>query len=112
MPRRQSAISEPRSRMWQPVSATRRRSAANATCTPRCLTSYLDGNLVLEIKSAVERQLRDELSGLKPEEAAVLAMLRNRLSREASAHSSHDDLPGALRPQRNAQRTAPSALTG
>jgi DNA topoisomerase-1 len=79
---------------------------------PEVLTSYLDGNLVLEIKSAVERQLRDKLSGLKPEEAAVLAMLRNRLSREASAHSSHDDLPGALRPQLNAQRTAPSALTG
>ena len=79
---------------------------------PEVLTSYLDGNLVLEIKSAVERQLRDKLSGLKPEEAAVLAMLRNRLSREASAHSSHDDLPGALRFQLNAQRTAPSALTG
>jgi DNA topoisomerase-1 len=51
---------------------------------PEVLTSYLDGNLVLEIKSAVENELRDELGGLKPEEAAVLAMLRGRLARELS----------------------------
>jgi DNA topoisomerase-1 len=49
---------------------------------PEVLTSYLDGNLVLEIKSAVESELRKELDGLKPEEAAVLAMLRGRLARE------------------------------
>jgi DNA topoisomerase-1 len=48
------------------------------------LTSYLDGNLVLEIKSAVETELRQDLDGLKPEEAAVLAMLRGRLARELS----------------------------
>src|SRR5206468_9340137 len=51
---------------------------------PEILSSYLDGNLVLEIKSAVENELRDELAGLKPEEAAVLVMLRQRLAREAS----------------------------
>ena len=50
---------------------------------PDVLTSYLDGNLVLEIKKAVENELRDELSGLQPEEAAVLAMLRGRLTKEA-----------------------------
>jgi DNA topoisomerase IB len=50
---------------------------------PDVLTSYLDGNLVLEIKKAVEDELRDELSGLQPEEAAVLAMLRGRLTKEA-----------------------------
>jgi DNA topoisomerase I len=49
---------------------------------PEVLTSYLDGNLVLEIKSAVETELRKELDHLKPEEAAVLAMLRGRLARE------------------------------
>jgi DNA topoisomerase I len=42
-------------------------------------TSYLDGNLVLDIKSEVESELRDELAGLQPEEAAVLALLRARL---------------------------------
>jgi DNA topoisomerase-1 len=50
---------------------------------PDVLTSYLDGDLVLEIKKAVENELRDELSGLQPEEAAVLAMLRGRLTKEA-----------------------------
>jgi DNA topoisomerase I len=49
---------------------------------PDVLTSYLDGKLVLEIKKAVENELRDELSGLQPEEAAVLAMLRGRLAKE------------------------------
>jgi DNA topoisomerase I len=54
---------------------------------PEVLTSYLDGNLVLEIKSAVEKELRDDLDGLKPEEAAVLAMLRGRLARELSGEA-------------------------
>jgi DNA topoisomerase I len=58
---------------------------------PEVLTSYLDGNLVLEIKSAVESELRDELGGLKPEEAAVLAMLRGRLARELSADAGRAD---------------------
>jgi DNA topoisomerase-1 len=50
---------------------------------PEVLNSYLDGNLVLEIKAAVENELRDALSGLQPEEAAVLAMLRGGLAKEA-----------------------------
>jgi DNA topoisomerase I len=49
---------------------------------PEVLTSYLDGNLMLEIKSEVEGELRDALPALRPEEAAVLAMLRGRLERE------------------------------
>ena len=51
---------------------------------PDVLTTYLDGKLVLEIKAAVENELRDALPGLQPEEAAVLAMLRARLAREAA----------------------------
>jgi DNA topoisomerase-1 len=56
---------------------------------PEVLTSYLDGNLVLEIKSAVESELRDALPGLRPEEAAVLAMLRSRLAKEAGGRKKH-----------------------
>jgi DNA topoisomerase-1 len=41
---------------------------------PDVINSYLDGNLVLKIKA--ESQLRENLAGLEPEEAAVLAMLR------------------------------------
>lgn len=51
---------------------------------PDVLTSYLDGKLVLEIKAAVESELRDALAGLQPEEAAVLAMLRGRLAKEGA----------------------------
>ena len=55
---------------------------------PEVLTSYLDGNLMLEIKSEVESELRDDLPALKPEEAAVLAMLRGRLARETGSEGS------------------------
>jgi DNA topoisomerase-1 len=54
---------------------------------PEVLNSYLDGNLVLEIRSEVENKLRDALSGLTPEEAAVLAMLRTRLVKEIDRSS-------------------------
>jgi DNA topoisomerase I len=52
---------------------------------PEVLTSFLDGKLMLEIKSEVEGELRDALPALRPEEAAVLALLRSRLERETEA---------------------------
>ena len=50
---------------------------------PEVLNSYMDGNLVLELKSKAESELRGDVQNLKPEEAAVLALLRGRLTREA-----------------------------
>jgi DNA topoisomerase I len=50
---------------------------------PEILNSYMDGNLVLEIKSKVEDELRSAVENMKPEEAAVLALLRGRLARQA-----------------------------
>jgi len=50
---------------------------------PEVLNSYLDGNLVLELKSKAENELRSTLGNLAPEEAAVLALLRSRLAKEA-----------------------------
>jgi DNA topoisomerase I len=47
------------------------------------MNCYLDGNLVLELKSKAESELRNDLESLKPEEAAVLALLRSRLTKEA-----------------------------
>ena len=47
----------------------------------------MDGNLLIEIKSEVEDELRDALAGLKPEEATVLGMLRSRLAKEVAAKS-------------------------
>jgi DNA topoisomerase-1 len=49
---------------------------------PEVLTAYLDGSLIAETTSKVEGELRGDLTGLLPEEAAVLAMLRARLQRE------------------------------
>jgi DNA topoisomerase-1 len=36
--------------------------------------------LLLEVKDRVERELRDDLAALQPEEAAVLTLLQQRLS--------------------------------
>jgi DNA topoisomerase-1 len=43
------------------------------------LTTYIEGSLLLEVKNRVEAELRDDLAGLKPEEAAVLTLLQARL---------------------------------
>ena len=48
----------------------------------------MDGNLLLEIKSQAQSELRSALGSLKPEEAAVLAMLRGRLAKEAQQSDS------------------------
>ena len=50
---------------------------------PEVLNCYLDGNLVLELKSKAESELRTAMESLKPEEAAVLALLRSRLAETA-----------------------------
>jgi DNA topoisomerase I len=55
---------------------------------PQVLNSYMDGNLVLELKSKAESELRAEVQRLKPEEAAVLALLRGRLAREVERRTS------------------------
>jgi DNA topoisomerase I len=52
---------------------------------PEVLNAYMDGNLVLELKSKAESELRSGLENLKPEEAAVLALLRSHLAKEAES---------------------------
>jgi DNA topoisomerase-1 len=49
----------------------------------------MDGNLVLELKSKAESDLRSGMESLKPEEAAVLASLRSRLAKEAEGSRGH-----------------------
>jgi DNA topoisomerase-1 len=49
---------------------------------PEVFSCYLEGALMIEIKNEVEEELREDLSSLKPEEAAVMALLEERLSRE------------------------------
>lgn len=48
---------------------------------PEVLNAYAEGNLLLQVKHKVEEELREDLPNLKPEEAAVLAMLEARLQR-------------------------------
>ncbi|MCJ2034070.1 DNA topoisomerase IB [Methylobacterium sp. J-068] len=47
---------------------------------PQVLDCYLEGALLLQIKDAVEDELREDLEGLRPEEAAVLGLLQARLA--------------------------------
>ena len=46
---------------------------------PEVFNSYLAGELLLEIKQEIESELREELPTLRPEEAAVLALLESRI---------------------------------
>lgn len=46
---------------------------------PQVVDCYLEGGLIRQVQGEVETALRDDLHALKPEEAAVLALLRNRL---------------------------------
>jgi len=55
---------------------------------PEVLDAYLEGDLLQSLKREVEAELREELSGLDAEEAAVLAFLRERLERETRARTS------------------------
>jgi DNA topoisomerase-1 len=59
---------------------------------PEVLGAYADGELLLEIRQQAVTELRESLAELKPEEAAVLALLQARLKRAAKAA----DLEGAL----------------
>ncbi len=47
---------------------------------PQVLDCYLEGALLLQIKDAVEDELRADLGALRPEEAAVLGLLQARLA--------------------------------
>lgn len=48
---------------------------------PEIVGAYLDGTLVEQLKAEIEQELRAELSGLEPEEVAVLVLLQQRLGR-------------------------------
>jgi DNA topoisomerase-1 len=82
---------------------------------PEVLNSYLDGNLVLELRSKAESELRSTLSTLKPEEAAVLALLRDRLAKETTRSQRHVDHErsardsAARKPFRKRKQAAPTA---
>jgi DNA topoisomerase-1 len=46
---------------------------------PEIINSYLAGDLAINLKEKIDHELSRKLAGLKPEEAAVLALLERRL---------------------------------
>lgn len=48
---------------------------------PEVFNAYIEGGLVLQVQRKAEQALREELASLRPEEAAVLALLEARLKR-------------------------------
>jgi DNA topoisomerase-1 len=54
---------------------------------PGVIEAYLDGDVVRAARKSADRTLRDDLGRLTPQEAAVLALLRQRLRDEERARS-------------------------
>jgi DNA topoisomerase-1 len=52
---------------------------------PEVLNCYLEGSLVKTLKQKIRKELRDEMTMLRPEEAAVLVLLHTRLNKEIRA---------------------------
>ncbi|MBZ2208189.1 DNA topoisomerase IB [Massilia soli] len=51
---------------------------------PAIIDAYLEGTVLEALRTRAEKELVEELHDLQPEEAAVLAMLQQRLQREAA----------------------------
>jgi DNA topoisomerase-1 len=52
---------------------------------PAVIDAYLDGTIVEALRERATRELVDDLHNLSPEEAAVLALLQQRLQQDAPA---------------------------
>jgi DNA topoisomerase-1 len=61
---------------------------------PEVFNAYLDGSLLATLQDRVEDNLRHKLSGLRPEEAAVLAFLQKRLALQAHEELEQGDAVG------------------
>ncbi|MEA1831001.1 DNA topoisomerase IB [Methylobacterium durans] len=77
---------------------------------PQILDGYLEGDLLLQIQDAVETELCEELNRLKPEEAAVLSLLRTRL--EAAKGRPDGDDQGRAEARRPAKRASGTGRAG
>ncbi|MCJ2090110.1 DNA topoisomerase IB [Methylobacterium sp. E-005] len=77
---------------------------------PQILDSYMEGGLLLHVKDVVESELSEDLSSLRSEEAAVLALLQARLSAsESAARSGKRVKPAAKLGSPGTVRRKPSA---
>ncbi len=75
---------------------------------PAVLDAYLDGAELAALRTRAEQELTQDLHALQPEEAAVLALLQQRLEREAEQAAKGPGKGGA----RPAPRKRPAARRG
>ena len=54
---------------------------------PMVLDAYLDGSMIESLRRRAKAEMDESLGDLRPEEAAVMALLQNRLAREQEARS-------------------------
>ncbi|KQO49447.1 DNA topoisomerase I [Methylobacterium sp. Leaf86] len=64
---------------------------------PEILDGYLEGALLIQVADAVEDELRDDIARLKPEEAAVLGLLRARLEKAKGTVSVKTKVPAKVK---------------
>jgi len=76
---------------------------------PEVLNAYVEGQLLLEVKREAEQELREEITALKPEEAAVLAMLEGRLKRTLE-DSLKESLAAVKKTAKSAKPAAPARV--
>jgi DNA topoisomerase I len=55
---------------------------------PAVLDAYQDGSMIEALRQRADQEMEKSLGNLKPEEAAVMALLQNRLAREDKARAS------------------------
>ena len=72
---------------------------------PQILDCYLEGGLLLHVKDVVESELSEDLSNLRSEEAAVLALLQARLA------ASEDEAKDGKRVKPAAKRKPPARVS-
>ncbi len=80
---------------------------------PAVLDAYLDGAELAALRTRAEQELTQDLHALQPEEAAVLALLQQRLEREAEQAAKTPKKNGAGAPARKrpaARRGAAAAV--
>lgn len=76
---------------------------------PAVIDAYLEKSLIETVREETERELREELKSLSPEEAAVLALLRKRMQRELREAEAPKRSGRAKRPRpRSRSKTAKS----
>jgi len=73
---------------------------------PEIVTSYFDGQLALDVKEEIEVELRECLTALRPEEAAVLALLESRL-KKTTKDKLRDSLAALAGPKSAQRRRGP-----